>query len=66
MDTDRLLSLAPHYVAMLLLVFLVTTVVEMVAGDLGFWVELVIVVAVVFAYRPVVTRLGIGPDEWGR
>ena len=65
MDTDRLLSLAPHYVAMLLLVFLVTAVIEMVAGDLGFWVELVIVIAVVIAYRPVVTWLGIGPDEWG-
>jgi cytosine/uracil/thiamine/allantoin permease len=64
MDTDRLLELAPHYVAMLVLVFLVLAGVRAVAGEIGFWVELVIVIGVVFAYRPVVVRLGIAPSEW--
>lgn len=64
MDTDRLKELAPHYVAMLVLVFLVLEIVGAVAGGIGFWVELVLIVIVVFAYRPVVVRLGIAPRGW--
>lgn len=64
MDTDRLIEIAPHYVAMVLLVFVVLAIVRMVVGDIGFWVELVIIVAVVFAYRPLVVRLGVGPSVW--
>ena len=64
MDTDRLVELAPHYIAMFVLVFLVLTAVRAVAGEIGFWIELAIIVGVVFAYRPVVTRLGIGPSDW--
>ena len=63
-DTDRLAELVPHYVAMLALVFLVLTAVRAVAGPVGFWVELVVVVVVVFAYRPVVLRLGVAPSSW--
>lgn len=36
MDNDRLLEVAPHYAAMLILVFLVLAVVRAIAGDLGF------------------------------
>lgn len=64
MDTDRLIELAPHYVAMLLLVFLVLAIIEVVVGDINFWAELVIVFGVVFAYRPLVLRLGIAPRGW--
>lgn len=64
MDTDRLIEVAPHYAAMLLLVYLVLAVIGIVIGDLGFWAELVIIVVIVFAYRPVVMRLGIGPSAW--
>lgn len=64
MDTSRLMELLPHYVAMFLLVFLVLTVIRSFVGEIGFWVELVIVVAVVFAYRPLVIRLGLAPDTW--
>ena len=64
MDTDRLLEIAPHYVAMLLLVFLVLAVVRAAVGEIGFWVELVIIFVVVFAYRPIVIRLGIAPTDW--
>lgn len=64
MDTSRLMELAPHYIAMFLLVFLVLTVIRSFVGEIGFWVELVIVVAVVFAYRPLVIRLGLAPDTW--
>lgn len=64
MDTDRLIELAPHYIAMFMLVFLVLTIGQATVGEVGFWIELVIVVAVVFAYRPIVMRLGIAPSGW--
>jgi hypothetical protein len=64
MDTDKLLELAPHYLAMLLLVFVVLAVVQAIVGEVGFWVELAIVIVVVFAYRPIVLRLGVGPRAW--
>ena len=64
MDTDRLIEVAPHYVAMFLLLFLILGIIEAVVGEIGFWVELVIVFVVVFAYRPLVLRLGIAPSGW--
>jgi hypothetical protein len=64
MDTDRLIELAPHYAAMLLLVFLVLTAVRVVVGEVGFWAELAIILVVVVPYRPLVVRLGIAPSSW--
>jgi uncharacterized membrane protein len=64
MDRDQLLELVPHYVVLLLLVFLTLAVLETVFGDLGFWIELVIIFLVVLAYRPVVARLGVAPSAW--
>lgn len=66
MDTDRLIEVAPHYVAMIILVYLVLAAVEAVVGNLSFWIELVLIAAIVFAYRPIVMRLGIGPSAWER
>ncbi|MEF8883714.1 MAG: hypothetical protein V5A44_01125 [Haloarculaceae archaeon] len=64
MDREQLIELVPHYVAMLVLVFLVLRTVSAVAGETGFWIELAIIVVVVFAYRPLVLRLGVGPGAW--
>jgi hypothetical protein len=64
MDTDRLLELAPHYIAMLALVFLVLELVAILVGDIGFLTELAIIVVIVFAYRPIVIRLGVAPSGW--
>lgn len=64
MDSGPLLELVSHYVAMLLLIFLVLAAVRAVVGDVGFWVELAFVLAVAVAYRPLVVRLGIGPSGW--
>jgi hypothetical protein len=61
---DTILELAPHYVAMLVLVTAVLVVVRLAVGNLGFWVEFVIIVAVVFVYPLVVRRLGYAPDAW--
>jgi len=64
MDIDGLKQLAPHYVAVLILVFLVLTVVQVVAGEVGFWIELPIILVVVFAYRLIVVRLDVAPNGW--
>jgi hypothetical protein len=49
---------------MILLVFGLLTVVRTAVGDIGFWAELVLVVAIAFVYRPVVVRLGVAPSVW--
>lgn len=64
MDRDTLLALAPHYAAMLLLVFVVLGVWRAYIGELGLVEEFVVVAVIVFAYRPVVQRLGIAPEPW--
>jgi membrane protein YdbS with pleckstrin-like domain len=64
MDTDQLMELAPHYIAMFILVFLVLAVVQVVAGEIGFWPEIATIALVVLAYRLIVVRLGIGPSGW--
>jgi hypothetical protein len=35
-------------------------------GDLGFTVELLLVLAVTIAYPPVVRRLGVAPESWAK
>lgn len=64
MDTDHLRDVVPHYVAMFLLVYLVLGIIRVTMGDIGFWTEIVIIVAVVFSYRPLVQYLGVGPNAW--
>ena len=64
MDTNQLMELAPHYIAMFLLISIVLWIVREVVGEIGFWPELAIIIAVVVVYRPIVVRLGIGPSGW--
>lgn len=64
MDTTKLRELVPHYVVMLLIVFLVLAGVRSVVGELSFWGELAIIIGIVFLYRPVVKRMGIAPSVW--
>ena len=64
MDRDQLIELVPHYIAMLLLVFGTLTVVRSFVGEIGFWVELIIVLVVVVAYRPLVKQLDVEPSAW--
>jgi hypothetical protein len=49
---------------MVLLSIVALTLARLAVGELGFWIELVIVFAVVFAYRPVVAQLGLEPAVW--
>jgi hypothetical protein len=64
MDKQQLLELVPHYIAMLILVFGGLAIIDATVGEIGFWAELVIVFAIVLAYRPLVVRLGVAPSAW--
>jgi len=64
MDTNRVLELAPHYAAMLILFFLVLAVARAAVGEISFWVEMAIILAIAGAYRPLVVRLGLAPGAW--
>lgn len=64
MDRDTLLALAPHYAAMLLIVFIVLGIWRAYIGELSLVGEFAIVAVIVFSYRPVVKRLGVAPEPW--
>ncbi|WP_137285561.1 hypothetical protein [Halorussus salinisoli] len=64
MDRDRLIELAAHYVAMLLMWLVVITGLRALVGELSFWIELAVIVVVVLAYRLIVQQLGIAPRAW--
>jgi len=63
-DTQKIVSLAPHYVVMLVLVFVVVGVLRTVLSEVNLAIEFVVVVGVVFLYPFVVRRLGYAPDAW--
>jgi hypothetical protein len=63
-DKETIIELAPHYVAMLILVTIALTILRNAVENLGFWVELVVIVVVVFLYPFVVRRLGYEPSAW--
>ena len=64
MDTDRIIEAAPHYVAILIIAYLVLFLIENVVGRLNFWLELLIILVIVFVYRFITIRLGIAPSIW--
>ncbi len=66
MDRGDLVELAPHYAAMLVLTFLALGYVRAFFPGLALWQRFGVVLLFVFAYRPVVQRLGIGPSAWER
>jgi len=65
-DRRQLLELAVHYVVILVIVTAVLAVARNAVGDLGFWVELAVVIALVALYRPVVKALDVAPSAWSR
>jgi hypothetical protein len=62
-DRSDLVELAPHYVAMLALTVVALTAVRGFVA-LSFWQEFLVIVPVVFLYRPLVDRLGVAPSAW--
>jgi len=66
MNRSELAELVPHYVALLVVMFLILSVVRAVVPGLSFWIEVVIIFVIVVAYRAVVERLGYAPAAWQR
>ena len=64
MDRDTVIALAPHYAAMLLIVFVVLAAWRTWVGPLDLVGEFLLVAVVVFSYRPAVKRLGVAPEPW--
>ena len=63
-DKRDLLELAAHYVVIVVIVTVLLGGVRAAVGEIGFWGELVVVIAIVVVYRPVVKRLGVEPNAW--
>jgi len=64
MDKNQLLELALYYIALLLLVFFILEVIQAAVGEIAFWLELVIILIIVFAYRYIAVWLGVAPSGW--
>ena len=63
-NLNLLVETAFHYLTMLFVIFLALSGLRATVGDLGFAIELGIVLLIAIAYRPVVRRLGIAPTAW--
>ncbi|WP_240938430.1 hypothetical protein [Haloarcula rubripromontorii] len=63
MDKDQLPELALYYIALLLLVFFILEVLQAAVGEIAFWIEMVIILVIVSAYRYVAVWLGIAPSS---
>jgi hypothetical protein len=62
MDKNQLLELALYYIALLLLVFFILEVIQAAVGEIAFWLEMVIILIIVSAYRYIAVWLGIAPS----
>jgi hypothetical protein len=62
MDKDQLPELALYYIALLLLVFFILEVLQAAVGEIAFWLEMVIILIIVSAYRYIAVWLGIAPS----
>jgi predicted tellurium resistance membrane protein TerC len=62
----RIVDVLPHYLAMLALVFLALEIIENQLGIDNIIVFFGVVMVIVFAYRPIVLRLGVAPESWKR
>jgi hypothetical protein len=63
-DTETILALLPHYLAMLAIVFLAVTVLRTAFSAVNLIAEFVVIVVLVFLYPFVIRRLGYAPAIW--
>lgn len=66
MNWTSLRQLAPHYLAMVLLLVVVTSVLGIVAPWLDFWAFVLVAVLVGVLYPVAVHVLGVAPEPWQR
>ncbi|MEM4782168.1 MAG: hypothetical protein QXG03_11495 [Halalkalicoccus sp.] len=63
MDSAERRQLAPHYLAVMVLVFVVVAGLDALLG-IPFWIGVVLALAVGAIYRPLTVALGIAPEPW--
>jgi hypothetical protein len=63
-DIQTVVSLLPHYLAMLVLVFLGVGVLRTAVSGVNLIAEFVLILGIVFLYPFVVRRLGYAPEMW--
>jgi len=63
-NRQEVLELVAHYLVILVAVTVVLAVVRNAVGDIGFWVELGVIIVLVALYRPAVKALGYEPSAW--
>lgn len=66
MNWTTLRQLAPHYLAMVVLLVVATTVLGIVAPWLDFWGFVAVAVLVGLLYPVAVHLLGVAPEAWQR
>lgn len=65
-STETIRALAPHWVAMFLLMLLLLRAVEAVLGRPSIWASFALILAVALAYPAAVRALGVAPEPWRR
>lgn len=63
-DTETILSLVPHYLAMLVLAIVFASVVRAIVGEPNLVFEFAAVLVVVFLYPFAIRRTGYAPEFW--
>lgn len=63
-DPDSVAEKGYHYLVMIVLIFLAVNGVQILFGDVAFWIELVVAVSTVSVYLLAIQRLDIGPKSW--
>jgi len=63
-NMDNIRELLPHYLVVLVLVILGTTVIRLGLGQVNIILEFMVVIAIVGVYVIVTRRLGYAPEQW--
>jgi len=64
MDWGNLRQVLPHYVALVLILLLVLSVLQSFIPDLSIWIQLVVAVIIGILYPQVIRALGLEPESW--
>ena len=61
---ERLRTLAPHYVAIVILILVGLAIADFVIGDLSRGMRLGVAVVIAVAYPVILRQLGLAPEPW--
>lgn len=64
MDRESTLYALVHYAILLVLIFGVLGGLELVGGEIPFWIGLIIALAIGILYPSIVRGMGVAPKHW--